>query len=171
MPTLYDITEGLKQIDDQLMEGSEDVEPGELTPELEAALDSLEGAFDEKVENIVRLIRDKKVMAGAIGEEIDRLQKRKQSQANAEKHLRRFLLGSFFRLEKTKLKTAIATVSVTKGRERLVVDNEKELPGDCFIPQPPKLDRKKVTEILKDRSAPTMAGAHLETGDPTLTIR
>lgn len=63
----------------------------------------------------------------------------------------------------------IATVSRKPLGPKLVTTDEAAIPSAFWKPQPPKLDRKAVTDALKDKQQ--VPGAELSNGGETLQIR
>lgn len=60
------------------------------------------------------------------------------------------------------------TLTLTRRKPSLVVDDESAIPSDFFVPQPPKLDRRALAEAATERAIP---GCHLTNAAPTLTVR
>lgn len=83
---LYEITSELQQVTEMLVESG-----GELTPEIEEALDALEGALEEKVERTVHVIRQLEGQAEAAKAEYRRLQDLYRSRRNAADRLKEYL--------------------------------------------------------------------------------
>lgn len=83
---LYEITSELSQVTDLLVESG-----GELTPEIEEALDALEGALEEKVERTVHVIRTLEGQAEAARVEADRLKDLQRTRSKAADRLKDYL--------------------------------------------------------------------------------
>lgn len=97
---LWEIASELEEIGSLLADGG-----GELTPELEARLDAMEGALETKVENIALFVKECEANAAAAESERDRLSaiaKHHTTKANA---LRTYLLATMNRLGQTSVKT------------------------------------------------------------------
>lgn len=164
MPNLFDLTGAMADVD-RILEENE----GELTPELEAVLDGLEMAFDEKAEAIARVIAMKKAMAGAVKEEADRLAKRKQSFERSADSLRRYLHLGMVAAKQRKVETATATIFITKGRDRAEVATPSALPEKYLVEQAPTIDRAAILADLK--AGKKIPGAVLAKGADSLTIK
>lgn len=84
--TLYDIPARYRELEEQIIEAD-----GELTPEVEAELDSLQDAFERKAEYIALLSREARAEAKAVKEEEDRLKARRTAAENRESRLKDYL--------------------------------------------------------------------------------
>ena len=67
-----------------------------------------------------------------------------------------------------KIQRPTATLTLTKRKPALVVNDEAEVPSEFFAPQPPKLDKRKLAEAAAERAIP---GCHWTNAAPTLTVR
>ncbi|BCP60299.1 TPA: siphovirus Gp157 family protein [Streptococcus suis] len=140
MATLYELTGIFKQIAE--MEGIDE----------ETKLDTLESIdwteqFEEKVENTVKVIKNKEADVDQLKEEIDRLTKRKKSIENDITRLKTGLQGAFEITGHEKVKTLLFTVSLANNQPSVVVD-EDLLPKKYFI-QTLKPDKTAIKELLK----------------------
>ncbi|HEL1616926.1 TPA: siphovirus Gp157 family protein [Streptococcus suis] len=140
MATLYELTGIFKQIAE--MEGIDE----------ETKLDTLESIdwteqFEEKVENTVKVIKNKEADVDQLKEEIDRLTKRKKSIENDITRLKTGLQGAFEITGHDKIKTLLFTVSLANNQPSVVVD-EDLLPKKYFI-QTLKPDKTAIKELLK----------------------
>lgn len=139
MATLYELTGIFKQIAE--MEGIDE----------ETKLDTLESIdwteqFEEKVENTVKVIKNKEADVDQLKEEIDRLTKRKKSIENDITRLKTGLQGAFEITGHEKVKTLLFTVTLAKNQPSVVVD-EKLLPKKYFVITK-KPDKNAIKELL-----------------------
>ncbi|HEX6464277.1 MAG TPA: siphovirus Gp157 family protein [Vicinamibacterales bacterium] len=88
---------------------------GELTPEIEAILDQLDGATKEKIERVALYVREQVATAKAIQEESDRLQARAAAKLKAADGLKGYLKTQMERLGMTKVEGLLATVAIQKN--------------------------------------------------------
>lgn len=116
---LYQITDALHAIEETLLENG-----GELTPELEEALNAMEGALEAKVDGIAGLVQHLARMSEAAKAEEKRLADLAKSRANAAARLKEYLLRELSDLERDKVETGRFRVSVQKngGVAPLVID-------------------------------------------------
>ncbi|AEB80906.1 TPA: siphovirus Gp157 family protein [Streptococcus suis] len=140
MASIYELTGIFKQIAE--MEGIDE----------ETKLDTLESIdwteqFEEKVENTVKVIKNKEADVDQLKEEIDRLTKRKKSIENDITRLKTGLQGAFEITGHDKIKTLLFTVSLANNQPSVVVD-EDLLPKKYFI-QTLKPDKTAIKELLK----------------------
>ncbi|MHC3769680.1 siphovirus Gp157 family protein [Streptococcus suis] len=140
MASIYELTGIFKQIAE--MEGIDE----------ETKLDTLESIdwteqFEEKVENTVKVIKNKEADVDQLKEEIDRLTKRKKSIENDITRLKTGLQGAFEITGHDKIKTLLFTVSLANNQPSVFVD-EDLLPKKYFI-QTLKPDKTAIKELLK----------------------
>ncbi|HEM3674152.1 TPA: siphovirus Gp157 family protein [Streptococcus suis] len=140
MAKLYELTGIFKQIAE--MEGIDE----------ETKLDTLESIdwteqFEEKVENTVKVIKNKEAEKKQLKEEIDRLTARHKSIDNDITRLKTGLQGAFEITGHEKVKTLLFTVSLANNQPSVVVD-EDLLPKKYFI-QTLKPDKTAIKELLK----------------------
>jgi vacuolar-type H+-ATPase subunit E/Vma4 len=107
---LYDLAEA-REILSQFLEETE----GEVTPEIEALLDQLDGQVTEKVERVGLYIREQVVTAAAIKEEEQRLSARRKALERAVEGLKNYLQRQMERLGKTKVDGLLCTVALQKS--------------------------------------------------------
>lgn len=151
MANLYELTGIFKQIDD--MEGLDE----------DTKLDTLESIdwteqFEEKVENTVKVIKNKEADVDQLKEEIERLTKRKKSIENDITRLKTNLQGAFEITGHEKVKGLLFTVTLAKNQPSVVVD-EDLLPKKYFV-QKLTPDKTAIKELLK--AGKKVKGAELQ---------
>jgi len=116
--TLYAIADDLLAVDALLTESG-----GELTPEIEAALASLNEVLVGKVDAIASYIRDCAAKAAALREEADVLTAKRRTEENKVGRLKEYVRFHMDRLGETKLAGAIWTFALQAngGRPALTV--------------------------------------------------
>ena len=139
MASIYELTGIFKQIAE--MEGVDE----------ETKLDTLESIdwteqFEEKVENTVKVIKNKEADVDQLKQEINRLTKRKKSIENDITRLNTGLQGAFEITGHDKVKTLLFTVSLAKNQPSVVVD-EDLLPKKYFVITK-KPDKNAIKELL-----------------------
>ena len=139
MASIYELTGIFKQIAE--MEGIDE----------ETKLDTLESIewteqFEEKVENTVKVIKNKEADVDQLKEEIDRLTKRKKSIENDITRIKTGLQGAFEITGHDKIKTLLFTVSLANNQPSVVVDEEL-LPKKYFVITK-KPDKNAIKELL-----------------------
>jgi hypothetical protein len=124
--TLYGIADDLLAIEDALIEAG-----GELTPDIEAALDAVEGAWEDKVERVVRVILNAQANVEARRAEAERLDRLAANAERTVKGLKTYLHRQMERTGKTRTETAFCKVWVQKnGRPSIQWTRDvRELPA------------------------------------------
>jgi len=84
---LWELSEELDRIGEEIAEAG-----GELTPEIEEKLDALEGAFEEKAENIALMVRNLEATSSAVKEEEKRIRTYRRSLERQASGLKDYLL-------------------------------------------------------------------------------
>lgn len=128
----------------------QEVQNMELDPEvMQDTLDSIEGAIENKAENIAKLIRNLESDVTAYKEEEDRLKTKRQATENKVKWLKTYLEDNMKLTGKTKFKSGMFNFSIQKNPASVNITDEKAIPEEFLIQQPPKVDKTSLKEILK----------------------
>lgn len=127
--TLYAWGNELDRVEELLYEGE-----GELTPELEQALEEVTLGFKEKAERVALFVRNLQATAKAVKEEEERLRARRKSHENAAASLKTYLEsqmlvhqiprieGKLVTLRIQKNPPAVHADALTQDELRLIVD-------------------------------------------------
>lgn len=107
---LYEITDALQAIAEELIDNA-----GELTPELTARLDALEGAFDAKVERVALYVRNLEAQADVAKGEAVRLQLLATVRGNAASRLRDYIKTQMEAANRPKVETGLIVARVQKN--------------------------------------------------------
>ena len=142
----------------------------ELADDEELRLDVLEGetSLDEVLTGVVGRCMEAESMASAIKLRIDSLNERKSRFSRQRDFWRSLILRIMQTAELQKLPLPEATLSVTKGRLTVIVDDEEELPLK-FQNIKVTANKKLILDELK--AGGSVEGCSLSNGPPTLTIR
>lgn len=136
---LYELTSAYMQVLE--MEGiEEDV--------IKETLESIEEPFNDKVENIVKLIRSIELESESIKSEIDRLGKMKKTRDNKVKNLKEYISNQLNAIEKDEVKGELFNVKMQLNPPKLVVKNEVNIPKEFFEEQPMKLNNKSLKDYI-----------------------
>ena len=123
----------------------------DLDPEvMKDTLDSIEGTLENKLENTVKVIRNRKARITALKTEEDRFKKTRQSEENAVKWLETYVEDCLKLIGKTKYEAGMFKLSIQKNPLSVNITDENILPEDYLIPQPPKVDKTSLKEALKN---------------------
>lgn len=154
---LYEITDALLQVED-LLEAGEDVQD---------TIDALQLSMEDKIEGLVKVIRNFEASAEAKKNEAKRLKEQaEKDQANADR-LKDWIKLNLIRLGKKKVETDLFKVTVTKPREKIEVD-ETRLPDDYFIIKREPISKTELKKLVKEQEIP---GVQIVLGEPGLMIK
>ena len=159
MPSLYDITQDVWELQELL-------ESGEIDEEVYR--DTVEGMdVETKIENICKVIRNLEANAAAYKAEKDRLAAKEKVANNGVARLKESLLAHMLTLNKKKAEAGVFTVTTSESQSVEVIYQDM-LDEKYFIPQPEKIDK---AAILKDlRAGVEIAGAQI-TKKPYVRIK
>lgn len=157
---LYELADAYQALMDTMQDEEQAVS-------LADTLESIEEAIEAKVENIAKMIKTMDAEAKALKEEEQRLASRRKVLEARMDGLKQYTLSTLEQAGLTKVKGVILTVGIRNNRPSVVVD-EAELPAEFLIPQPPKADKQRLYELLKDGQV--IPGARLE-ASCSLSIR
>lgn len=129
----------------------QEVQNMDLDPEvMKDTLDSIGGTFENKAENMAKLIRNLESDRLAYKEEEDRLKTKRQAVENKLEWLKTYLKDCMKLIGKTKFKSGMFNFSIQKNPVSVNITNKKILPEDYLIPQPPKVNNTTLKKALKD---------------------
>lgn len=126
------------------------VQDMDLEPEtLKDTLDSIEETFEDKAENIAKLIRTVEAEEKAFEAEEKRFNTMKKSRANKKQFLKQYLEDNMRLIGKTKFKAGVFNFSIQNNPPSVEVFDEALIPKQFLITQPVKIDRAGIKELLK----------------------
>lgn len=142
--SLYEIKANIDEIEEL-------IENEEYTLEhVRDSLSSLEGVFEEKIDSILRWVKNLEAEAEGYKKESDRLAALSKESENKAKSLIKYVDNACKLMEKRKFATAHFKISYRKGSEVVEV-NEDELPVEYFVPQKPKpMPKNELKQLLKE---------------------
>lgn len=127
-----------------------EVQEMDLEPEtLKDTLDSIAETFEDKAENIAKLIRNLEADKKAFDEEEKRFKDKKQTADNRIKSLKLYLEDNMRLTGKTKFKTGVFSFAIQNNPPSVEVFDEALIPKQFLIAQPVKIDRAGIKELLK----------------------
>lgn len=147
---LYQLTNNYLRVQELLEENK--------TEAVEDTLDALTDGFHDKAENIVKIIKSLAADAEMAGKEAKRLLKRKQALENNVQKLKNYLQTEMERMEIRKINSTLFTIQIQKNPASVEIVDEALL-KPFFLLQEPKIDKKRIAEILK--SGEEVEGARL----------
>lgn len=129
----------------------QEVQNMDLDPEvMKDTLDSIDGTFENKAENMAKLIRNLESDRLAYKEEEDRLKTKRQAVENKLEWLKTYLKDCMKLTGKTKFKSGVFKFSIQKNPVSVNITNKKIIPEDYLIPQPLKVNNTTLKKALKD---------------------
>ncbi len=120
----------------------------------EDTLEALTGDIHDKADGYGKVIRSIESDIDAIDAEIKRLQKRKQTAANAVDRMKSWLKTNMEIIGEKSIKTDLFSFRIQNNRASVILDTDK-IPEIYLIPVDPKVNKQKMYEDLK-------AGKHLD---------
>jgi hypothetical protein len=135
-------------------------------------LDAIEGEtdFQEAIEQIALAVLETQGQIVGIKHQEERLAARRKRLADLETTLKGIAHAAMDRATVKNIKRPAVTVSVKAVPKAIAAGlDEAEIPSEYFEPQPPKLNRKKLLEDLKDGKE--IPGARLNNGGSTIQMR
>ncbi|CCO08247.1 siphovirus Gp157 family protein [Desulforamulus hydrothermalis] len=154
---LYEMTGAFNEIF-AMMEDGEELNYSTL----EDTLQALEGAIEEKVGNIAKMIKSLEVQAEGFDKEAKRLTDKKRTIENKIKWLKEYLLQAMEATAKDKILTDIGTVRRQKSPAGVSVTDPDEIPQNYWFTPEPELDKKLILADLK--SGVNIPGVQLRQG-------
>lgn len=129
----------------------QEVQNMDLDPEvMKDTLDSIGGTFENKAENMAKLIRNLESDRLAYKEEENRLKTKRQAVENKLEWLKTYLKDCMKLTGKTKFKSGVFKFSIQKNPVSVNITNKKIIPEDYLIPQAPKVNNTTLKKALKD---------------------
>lgn len=143
--TLWALSDEYQQVADRLIDAG-----GELTPDLAAELDAIQGAFREKAESVALYLRNLQASAEAAASEARRLTELAAVRSRAADGLKRYLLVHMERTGETKIETDRIRLRVQQNsRPSIHWTAEPELIPDPYRKTVYALDGEKVYQAWK----------------------
>lgn len=117
---------------------------------LEDTLQSLEEIRDKKLESLAYIVKQTEFEADFIRNEEKRLAERRRSLENKADRIKKYMESCLLAEGVKKVKTPTVTVSIQANPPSVEVWDEDMIPAAYRIPQPDKLDKKAMIEVLKN---------------------
>lgn len=131
---------------------------------------AIQAEFNDKALAVSHVILNFDSDVAAIDGEIDRLQERKRLITNRQKQIKDYLRDNMEAANITKISCPLFTISLAKGRESVVVDDESALPDELMrIKTEISPDKTAIAARLK--AGETVPGTRLERGQSSIRIK
>lgn len=165
MAHLYELSTELATINDEIISAD-----GELTPDLEARLDSVALDFRAKSQGIAKWTLDIAGVESMIETEIARLQRKKKVAENLRTRLMAYIKGCMEQADVPKIESPTITLRIQKNPPSVEILAEDQLPAKFIrIKQITELDKTGMLTALKNGE--DVPGARLVTERTHLRIR
>ena len=153
--TLYELTEEFEA----LLRIAEDPDTDEQA--LTDTMEALSGEIEDKVDGYATVISAMLADIDTIRAEEKRLAERRRIFDERVSRMKSAVKSALELTGKTKIQTAVYTVSIRKSPAKLIIDDESLIPERFWKPQEPVLDKAALREAIKDEWSPA---AHLVQG-------
>lgn len=166
MPRLYELSDEYQALIQTL--DNEDSNESELKDRIT----EIKGKFNDKAENIGKLILSINADAEATKKEVERLSKRKSSLENKAGWLKSYLQQEMTVAELEKIEGDILTISLRKNPPSVKILNEKAIPQEYMrvIPESFKADKDDILLHFKV-TGEVIPGVEIITDKRSLVIR
>ncbi|EKS26050.1 hypothetical protein HMPREF9310_01281 [Staphylococcus simulans ACS-120-V-Sch1] len=142
MASLYNLSEGYKEVLDKMDEGYS-------FEDIKDTLDAIKADMDTKVDNIIGLKRSAEGDVEIIDKEIKRLQTLKKQKLNLADKLKGYLQDMLEVQELDNYRTSKNYVFKKRNAPSKSVTDERLIPDEYWLSQAPKLNAKQLTDDLK----------------------
>ncbi|PKY89723.1 ATPase [Falseniella ignava] len=144
---LYELADNFRIAEMQLHEAETDAE-------LKEALDQftdIQGELTDKVENIAKLIKNFEASETAYKNEANRLSEQAKVYRNRINSLKQYVQQTMEFNDINKVSGELFTVSLRNNSVySMDISKDAKIPSEYYIPQPSKLDRRKLLDHIKD---------------------
>lgn len=125
-------------------------------------LEGLDGELEEKADACASIIFQLDGNIEMVDKEIQRLEKKKNAMKYNQRYIKSNLETFMIQVEKKKFKTDLFSFVIQKNAPSLDIIDETKIPEEYFIPQDPKLDRKRLLADVKANPEKAAAYAGLK---------
>ena len=154
MPTLRELSKELAEVRDLALD------PDVREEAIRDTLEGLEGIFQDKAVSVVHVLTNGDSDIAALDAEIARLTDRKKHIQNAQSRLKDYLRDNMEATGTTKITSPLFTITLAKGRDMAIVDDESALPDDYVrVKTTIAPDKAAILSALKE--GVEVPGAHM----------
>ena len=165
MSRLYEITGQFKELAALAENADED-----MASAIHDTMQGIEAEFNDKALAVSHVILNFNSDIAALDVEIDRLTDRKRVIANRQKEIKEYLRKNMDAAGITKISCPLFSITLAKGRESVVVDDESAIPDELMrVKTDMSPDKTAIAVLLKSGSE--VPGARLERGQSTIQIK
>ena len=144
MANIYELTEQYQQF----MELADD-------PDVEEEVffdtwEAIDGEFEDKADSYAKVMKNLENQILGLKAEIDRLSLRKRTIENNISRMKMTLQRAMEITEKPKFKTDLFSFNIQANPPSVFIADESRVPEEFLVPQPPKVDKTKIKDWLKE---------------------
>lgn len=128
-----------------------ELEDGEADQAL-TKIDAIEGAFNDKAQQVAFVIKNMQALADRMQAEADRMAERAKAVENRVASIKEYLRSNMERAAVTKIECPQFKISLRENPPKVTITDEKAIPQEYFRtpePPPPSPDKKKILEDWK----------------------
>lgn len=164
MVSLYKLTEQQRELKE--IAGNSEA-PAEAFAD---TFNALEGQFNDKAVSLIHIVKNMDSDIDGLDTEIKRLTDRKKAIKNKQESMREYLRTNMEVNEITKIECPLFTITLAKGRDMVIIDDEKKIPDELVgVTVVTKPDKAAILKLLK--TGEDVAGARLEKSKTSLRIK
>lgn len=115
---------------------------------VEDTLESLEGTFEDKIENCMKMYRNLIGQRDMCKAEAHRLNERAQAHEKQAEALKRYVEDCMKRAGKDKMKTPLFTLWIQNNPEAVEITEESHIPQHFWRQPPAVVDKQGIKEVL-----------------------
>lgn len=146
MPTLYELTNELAWVMLSLQEEEEgESQREETNKRIEELISDITG----KADGYAKVLRNLQSDMEAYAAEEQRLHDRRKACERGVERCKAMLKTAMEITGKTKIGTSIGTFTLQNNPASVEVLSEKDVPEEYWVPQPPRMDKRKILTDLK----------------------
>ncbi len=165
MTQLYEITGQFKEL--TLLQETADED---LSVAIRDTMAGIEAEFNDKALAVSHVILNVDADVAALDREIDRLQERKRLLTNRQREIKEYLRENMEATGISKISCPLFTITLAKGRESVVVDDENSLPDELMRVKT-EISPDKTAIAAKLKAGEEVPGARLERGQSSIRIK
>lgn len=165
MSRLYEITGQFKELA-ALAEGVDE----DLAVAVRDTMGAIEAEFEQKALAVSHIILNFDADAAALDAEIDRLAERKRLILSRQKQIKDYLRENMEATGITKISCPLFTITLAKGREVAVVDDEAAIPDELMRVKT-EINPDKAAIAAKLKAGESVPGARLERSQSSIRIK
>lgn len=170
MPTLYEITEELRALQQAIQE-ADDLPAGEIPEKLLGWMQDIDEKHDKKIDAYCAVIREAEYVEKAARAEAARVTLIAQQNAGRIARMKEVLFNHMREIKTNALVTMLNRVTIQKngGKPAIEILDESLLPEELFIAQEPKPDKEAIR--IKLENGEDVPGARIKEYGYSIRIR